>query len=152
MLECNNKDELLVFGSDLCCYKFKLHTLQEDKLSNLGQYLSNVIGCDVLGMSILNEENKYICVIYKNNKLAKVDISSFATKQMRFKLANSLSNSEVFDILTFKDDDVKLKLTVTDDRERIIDLKDITTKSTRNTQGVRVINWKNVNIKNIKIL
>lgn len=152
VLECNNKDELLVFGSDLCCYKFKLHTLQEDKLSNLGQYLPNVIGCGVLGMSILNEENKYICVIYKNNKLAKVDISSFATKQMRSKLANSLSNSEVFDILTFKDNDVKLKLTVTDDREKVIDLKDITTKSTRNTQGIRVINWKNVNIKNIKVL
>lgn len=152
VLECNNKDELLVFGSDLCCYKFKLHTLQEDKLSNLGQYLPNVIGCDVLGVSILNEENKYICVIYKNNKLAKVDISSFATKQMRSKLANSLSNSEVFDILTFKDEDVKLKLTVTDGREKVIDLKDITTKSTRNTQGIRVINWKNQEIKNIEIL
>ena len=152
VLECNNKDEVLIFGSDLCCYKFKLHTLQEDKLSNLGQYLPNVIGCDVLGVSVLDNSNKYICVIYKNNKIAKVDMSSFETKQMRSKLANSLSNNEVFDILTFKDDDVKLKLVVTDGRERIINLKDMTTKLTRNTQGVNIIKWKNMKIEKVEIL
>ena len=152
VIECNNKDELLVFGSDLCCHKFKLHTLQEDKLSNLGQYLPNVIGCDVLGMSILNEDNKYICVIYKNNKIAKVDLKSFETKQMRSKLANSLHNDEVLDIITLKDDDIQLKLTVTDRREKVVCVKDMVSKSSRNTQGVNVITWKNQTIEKVEIL
>lgn len=152
VIECNNKDELLVFGSDLCCHKFKLHALQEDKLSNLGQYLPNVIGCDVLGMSVLNEDNKYICVIYKNNKIAKVDLKSFETKQMRSKLANSLHNDKALDIITLKDDDIQLKLTVKDGREKVVCIKDMVSKSSRNTQGVNSITWKNQTIEKVEIL
>lgn len=152
VLECNNKDELLVFGSDLCCYKFKLYELEETKLSNLGLYLNKMINCEVLGISVLNDSNKFITVIYKNNKIAKVDLKSFETKQNRNKLAKSLNNNEVFDILTFEDTDKQLKLTVTDSREKIINLNEMITKSSRSTQGINVYTWKNQDIVKVEVI
>lgn len=150
IIESSNKDEVIFFGSDCNAYKFKLHTLSEDKLSNLGMYIKNEIGVDCLGMTVLNDTNKFILVVYKN-KVAKVDLESFKTKQMRSKLTKSLYNNEVVDILTFSEDR-NIEFTVSDGRTKIIDTKDMMVKQTRNTQGVSIYTWKNQEIKNVKIL
>lgn len=151
ILECSNKDELLVFCEDLCCYKFKLHDIEETKLSNLGQYLFNETKSKVLGMSVLNNVNKNMLVVYKNGSVANISLSGFETKQNRKSLSKSLHNSDVVDIITLVDD-IEIDLVVTDGRVKRVDTSELTLNKSRNSSGAKQYTWKNQEVVEVKIV
>lgn len=150
-LECKNSDEMLLLCQDLQCYKFKLHELEETKLSNLGEYMFNETKSKILGMSVINDEYKYVLVVYKNGSVAKISLDSYKTLQNRKVLSKSLSSDNVFGIYTLKND-LEVKITVTDNRFKIIDTKNITLNKSRGSNGSRQYTWKNQEIINVEIL
>lgn len=150
-LECKNKDELLVFCEDLNVYKFRLHEMEETKLSNLGQYLFNETKSKVLGMSVINPDYKYVVIMYKNGNIAKISLESYKTLQNRKVLSRSLNNYDILGILTIKDD-LELNIIVSDGRSKKIHTKDLIISKTRATNGKKIISWKNIQIKCIEIV
>lgn len=149
-LECTNKDELLIFCEDLNCYKFKLSDIEETKLSNLGQYMFNETKSKVLGMSVINPEYKYVIIVYENGNIAKISLDSYKTNQNRKVLSKSLNSPNVFGIYTIKND-LELNISVSDDRIKKIDTKELTLNKSRSSNGKKIITWKNVKIKSVEI-
>jgi DNA gyrase subunit A len=99
-----NNAELLIFGDDSCCHKIKISDIEETTNKALGVFIPSL--CEVkniVGSSVLDDIHKFIIISYNNNKIAKIDLSSF--KGNRRKLANSLSKTEkVIGMLTYKEE------------------------------------------------
>lgn len=136
-----NSGELVLFvGKD--AYKIRNSSLQDYKSGSFGEYLSNIteinIG-EVLGITMIDDNNKFILISYDNGKVAKVDLTSFKTKTNTKKLKNSLYNdAEVLEVLTFSGDE---EFVVINKKglEVVKNTKEMITKSSRNTQGVVVV-------------
>lgn len=150
ILNATNGSEIIFFGEDLNCYKFRLSELEETKLSNMGVYLPNIIDTKIIGMSTTNDLYKYILIIFNNNSIAKISLDSYKTKQNRKVLSKSLANNDVFDIITLEEDK-ELTITVSDGRTKTINTKDLTLNKSRSSSGSKQINWRNVNIINVDI-
>lgn len=150
-VECSNKDELLIFAEDLNCYKYKLHEIEETKLSNYGLYIKNEIKNNVLGMSIISDKYKYVLITYKDGNIAKISLDSYKTKQNRQCLSKSLYNKDVLFIHTLEDDcDIEIK--VSDGRIKTINTNELTINKSRSSSGKKIITWKNVSIESVNIL
>ena len=89
-------------------------------------------------------------VVYNNGNIAKINMESYKTKQNRQCLSNSLWNTDIFGVYMLKDD-CDINITVSDDRIKTINTSELTLNKARNSSGKKVITWKNVNIKEIKI-
>ena len=150
ILNTTNSSEIIFFGEDLNCYKFRLSELEETKLSNMGTYLPNMIDTKIIGMSTINDLYKYVLIIFNNNSIAKISLDSYKTKQNRKVLNKSLANNDVFDIITLEEDK-EITITVSDGRTKTINTKDLTLNKSRNSSGSKQINWRNVNIINVDI-
>lgn len=151
MLECNNKDEVLLFAQDLNCYKYKLYELSETKLSNIGQYLKNDIKQNILGMSVVSDKYKYVLITYNDGNIAKISLDSYKTKQNRQCLNKSLNNKEVLFIHTLEDDcDIEIK--VSDGRIKTINTNELTLNKSRSSSGKKIVTWKNVSIDSVNII
>lgn len=134
----SNKAELLIFsGTD--CFKLPLSKLEDMKPNVLGSYMPSVVGCKgIVGYSILDEKNKFILVSYANDKIAKVDLKSFETSTQRKKLSKSLNDVEVNNILTYESEGVFV-IVNKKEKEKEMKTNELTTKASRNTQGVNTI-------------
>ncbi|WP_294402485.1 DNA topoisomerase (ATP-hydrolyzing) subunit A [uncultured Clostridium sp.] len=135
--DATNKDEVVFFGDDLNAYKFKLYELEDNKLNSLGVYIKNLINVNVLGMTIVDDLNKFIVICYKD-RIAKVSSDSFKTITNRRKLTKSLFSKDVQNIITFNEDKL-LVIESTKGKVKEFNTKDIITKTTRSTQGIKVL-------------
>lgn len=100
-----NSADLLVFGSDKCCYRIKVSEIEESTRTVLGAFIKSLseIDCDIVGTSVLDDNHRFIIISYDNNKVAKIKLDSFSGN--RKKLANSLAkNANVVGILTFAEE------------------------------------------------
>lgn len=144
-----NSGELVVFsGTD--AYKIQISSLTDCKMSDFGDYIPAIIGVkDFVGFTIVDDKHKFIIVCYDNGKIAKVDLNSFRTATNRKKLSNSLfAGAKVLSIETFEcDKDIVVVCSFNKrDKENVINTSKISMKTSRATQGIKVLR----NIKYIK--
>jgi DNA gyrase subunit A len=104
IFETMNNAELLVFGKDKACYKIKVSDIEEVTPSQMGVFIPSLCEVkEIVGVSVLDGKNKFVIIVYDNNKVAKIKLSSFEGN--RKKLSNSLAaNLNVIGILTYADD------------------------------------------------
>lgn len=142
----NNSEVIIFAGTD--AYKIKTSSLKDCKISEFGEYIPAMIdNKNIVGYSVLDNKNKFMLICYDNEKIAKVSLDSFRTTTNRKKLSNSLyAEANVVKIETFEEDkDITVIQTIRGkEKETVINTKDITLKTTRNTQGIKVLK----NIKN----
>lgn len=103
--DTRNNCDLLVFGDDRAAYKIKISEIEESTNKALGTFIKSSceLAGNIVGTSVLDNNNKFIIIAYDNNKIAKITMDSFSGN--RKKLANSLAdNAKVVGILTFKDE------------------------------------------------
>ncbi|MFV0520733.1 MAG: DNA gyrase subunit A [Lachnospirales bacterium] len=143
-LDGTNKSELLFFTDSQNAYTLNAYDLPEQKASNLGDYLPNILGLE-------NEKIVHMCVIqgdyngfmlfgYENGKMAKVPILSY--KSSRKKLVNAYFNGEKLIFVKDIQEDVSLFLLRNDDKCLVTNSTLIPTKVTKNTKGVQILNLK----------
>lgn len=132
-----NSGEVVFYGDDLCCYKFNIHELEENKLNTLGVYIPNLIECGCLGMTVIDDYNQFVVMVYKN-RVAKVDINSYKTTTNRKKLKNSLYSKELIYAHTLKQDTV-LDLKTKKGKTKSIDTNKLNMKLKRDTQGTKIL-------------
>ncbi|HLO11538.1 MAG TPA: DNA topoisomerase (ATP-hydrolyzing) subunit A [Pseudoneobacillus sp.] len=99
-----NHAELLVFGSDSCCYKIKISEIEDTTNKALGAFIPSLCEVkEIVGTSVLDDQYKFIIIVYDNHKIAKIKLDSFGGN--RKKLSNSLAkNAKVIGMLSFKEE------------------------------------------------
>ncbi len=145
-IECSNKDELLFFTNFQQVYKAKVDDFIDTKASVLGEFvpakLEMVEGEQVVYMAVLNEYTGYMIFAFENGKIAKVDISAYATKTNRKKLINAYSNKSPLAQAIYLKEDTEIVLCSSAGRMLLVNTGAILPKTTKDTQGISAMKLK----------
>ncbi|SHH00960.1 DNA gyrase/topoisomerase IV subunit A [Tepidibacter thalassicus] len=156
-IEAKNKDELLLFSNKQNVYKLRLYEINDCKASSLGEYLTNILGLDenekIIYMCLSNNYDGYVICCFENGKIAKVEMSNYKTKTNRKKLVKAYSAKSKLIRMIYIKDDIDIILFKNNKKELVINTKDIDVQSTRNSQGIEVLNiGKRSKITDVKIV
>lgn len=148
-LETTNKVDVLMFSNKFNVYKAKAYDLPETKASVLGEYLNNLLDMDedesIVYMTATTDYTGYMLFAFENGKVAKVEMSSYATKVNRKKLINAYSDKSRLVGIRFIQQDTDIILTRDTDKALLFDTALILPKASKNTVGVQVFNLKKKN-------
>lgn len=150
-IECSNKDEIMAFTNKHQVYKAKVDDFTDTKASVLGEYVPAKLnmeeGEETVFITVFCEYKGYMIFIFENGKLAKVDMSSYETKTNRKKLINAFSDKSPLACAFYISEDKDIVICAENGRKLLLNTAVITSKSTKNTQGVQVIKLKKRNDK-----
>lgn len=145
-IECSNKDELLFFTNMRQVYKSHVDDFADTKASVLGEYVPGKLEMaedeQVIYMAVLSEYSGYMIFVYENGKLAKVDISAYATKTNRKKLINAYSAKAPLAQAIYIKEDTDIVLCSSSGRMLLINTAGILPKTTKDTQGISAMKLK----------
>ena len=145
-IECSNKDELLFFTNNHQVYKSKADDFADTKASVLGEYVPSKLDMDegeqVVYMAVLSEYSGYMLFAFENGKLAKVDMSAYATKTNRKKLINAYSNKSLLAGAIYIKEDTDIVLSSSGGRKLLINTAGILPKTTKDTLGIAAMKLK----------
>ena len=145
-LETTNKADLLFFSNKQNVYKVKAYDLNECKASSLGEYLNNMLGLDedesIVYIAATLDYSGYMLFGYKNGKVAKVDMQSYATKVNRKKLINAFSAKAELTSAMFIPEDKDIVVVRDNDKAMLLSSALIPSKATKSTGGIQVYNLK----------
>ena len=96
----------------------------------------------VVYMAVVSEYKGYMIFVFENGKLAKVDISSYATKTNRKKLINAYSNKSSLAGAMYITEDTDIVICSSSGRMLLLNTAAILPKTTKDTQGVAVMKLK----------
>ncbi|MCD7797657.1 MAG: DNA topoisomerase (ATP-hydrolyzing) subunit A [Clostridiales bacterium] len=151
-VECSNRDELLFFTNQCRVYKSKVDDFTDTKASVLGEYVPSKLEMaqdeQVVYTAVLSEYTGYMIFAFENGKLAKVDMSAYATKTNRKKLINAYSSKAPLAQAIYIKEDTELVLGSSAERFLLINTGAILPKSTKDTQGISAMKLK----KNQKVV
>lgn len=145
-VETGNKSELLMFSNHQNVYKVKCHDLPECKTSNIGEYLNNVLAMDsderIVYITVSNEYRGYMLFAFENGKIAKIDMSAYATKTMRKKLINAYNGKIPLIAAMYIEEDTDIVLVRDTDKAMLLNTSLIPEKQTKTTTGLTVYTLK----------
>ncbi len=145
-IECSNKNELLFFTNKRQVYKSKADDFSDTKASVLGDYVPSKLemGEDeqVVYMAVLSEYSGYMIFLFENGKLAKVDISAYATKTNRKKLINAYSEKSPLVQAIYIKEDTDIVICSSSGRRLLVNTAGILPKTTKDTQGISAMKLK----------
>lgn len=145
MESSNNRD--ILFFTDRCqVYKAKLSDFDDTKASVLGDYIPSKLcmeeGERATAMAVTRDYNGFMIFFFENGKVAKVEMSSYATKTNRKKLISAYSDKSPLVNAFYIPEDSEFLLSSSSGRMLILHSGAIQPKTTRNTQGVAVMTLK----------
>lgn len=145
-IECSNKDELLFFTNLQQVYKSRVDDFIDTKASVLGEFVPSKLemseGEQVVYMAVISEYTGYMIFAFENGKLAKVDISAYATKTNRKKLINAYSNKSPLAQAIYLKEDAEIVLCSSAGRMLLVNTGAILPKTTKDTQGISAMKLK----------
>ncbi|NSW91548.1 MAG: topoisomerase IV [Firmicutes bacterium] len=145
-IDARNKDDLLLFSSKHTVYKIKVHELEDHKASILGEYLINKLEMDedekIIYIVATSDYKGYLLFSFENGKVAKIDMSSYATKTNRRKLLNAYSDLSRLIHIMYIENDLELVAYSSIGKVLVFNTSAINSKTTRNSQGVQVLKEK----------
>ena len=144
--DATNAIDLLFFSDRYQAYKAKAADFEDSKTSLLGDYIPTKLGFDAgescLYMAATTDYKGYMLFFFENGKVAKVDLASYATKTNRKKLLNAYSDKSPLVAAYAVEEDADFVIRSTSGRLLIFSSGAIASKTTKNTQGVAVMNLK----------
>lgn len=144
--ETTNRAEFLVFTDQFQCYKSRLSDFDDGKASLLGDYLPQKLGFEpgenMAALVFCGDYKGFVLFFFENGKVAKVSLSAYETKTNRKKLTGAYSDKSPLVSVTALDQDSQMVLYSSDGRALIFSTAQLLPKTTRNTQGVAVMNLK----------
>jgi len=145
-LETRNKTDLLLFSNLGVVYKLKTHELSDSKASSLGDYLNNILKLEenekIVKMIATDDYKGHILFAYENGKMAKITLSSYATKTNRKKLANAYNTESPLIDMFYLEEDGDFAAFSSIDKVLVFNTSQINPKTTRDSQGVWVLKSK----------
>ncbi|MFA1509871.1 DNA gyrase subunit A [Priestia aryabhattai] len=138
-IDSSNRADILIFTDKHNTYKLKAHELSDTKLSNLGEFLPALLQLKdekILYVTTTVDYSESLLIGYESGKLAKILLSSYATKQNRKKLENTYNkDSQPLYWNTIKED-IDVGAISDIDKVIIMNTSNINAKSSKNTMGV----------------
>ena len=145
-VETHNKADLLLFTNKYNVYKTKIYEIPDCKASSLGEYLTNFLGLDtdekIIYITATDNYEGYMLFFYENGKGAKIDLSGYATKTNRKKLANAYYNGSPLIRMFFVTEDIELIAISSINKLLVFNTDSINVKTTKNSQGVQILTSK----------
>ncbi|MBQ8209984.1 MAG: topoisomerase IV [Clostridia bacterium] len=144
--DSSNAVQLLFFSDKCQTYKSRVCDFEDSKTSLLGDYIPTKLGFDSgeasVYMAATTDYKGYMLFFFENGKVAKVDMASYETKTNRKKLINAYSDKSPLVAAFMITDDTDFVIKSTSGRLLIFNSGAISSKTTKNTQGVAVMNLK----------
>ena len=147
-----NSDEILVFAGTEC-HKIPVKNLPINKPSEFGTFAKTFLDLqeNPVGIQVLNEENKFMFIVYEDGAVVKIDSKVYRTAQNRKVLVNSLrADSKVQFMTMIPNEDLMFKL-ITSKKSIVKSFSNLTTKSSRNSRGAKLFNGSIEKFENISI-
>lgn len=145
-IETHNKADLLLFSNEFVVYKTRIHELPDSKASQLGDYLSNILslepGEEIIKIHATDNYSGHFLFAYENGKMAKIPVSSYATKTNRKKLSNAYYAESPLVEMFFLEEDMEFAAFSSIDKVLVFNTSQINPKATRDSQGVWVLKSK----------
>ena len=145
-IESSNNHELLFFSDQCTVYKTHANDFKDTKTSVMGDYIPAKLGFaegeGTRYMAVLTEYVGYMLFFYENGKVAKVEMSAYATKANRRKLVGAYSDKSPLVAAYYVPADCEFILTSTSGRRLLLHTGAIAPKSTRSTIGVQAMTLK----------
>ncbi len=145
-VETRNKAELLLFSDRQTVYKLRIYDIPDCKASTLGEYLTNLLQLDegerIIYIISTDNYAGWVLFSFENGKSAKIEMSSYATKTNRKKLANAYSDTSALIDIRYLESDMDLVAFSNINKVLIFNTGNINPKTTRNSQGVQVMKEK----------
>ncbi len=145
-IDTHNKADLLLFSNKFNVYKTKIYDVPDCKASSLGEYLTNLLSLDndekIIYITATDNYEGHMLFFYENGKGAKIEMSSYATKTNRKKLANAYYDGAPLVRMMFLQEDMELIAASSIKKVLIFNTESINPKSTRDSQGVQVLTSK----------
>jgi DNA gyrase subunit A len=127
-------------------YKTRIHELPDSKASQLGDYLSNILslepGEEIIKIHATDNYSGHFLFAYENGKMAKIPVSSYATKTNRKKLSNAYYAESPLVEMFFLEEDMEFAAFSSIDKVLVFNTSQINPKATRDSQGVWVLKSK----------
>ena len=145
-IEATNNTELLFFTDQCQVYKTRASEFSDTKASVLGDYIPAKLGMDegenAVYMAVTGDYAGFMLFVFENGKMAKVEMSSYATKTNRKKLIGAYSDKSPLAAALYVPEDCELLLTSSAGRLLLFHTGSVQSKSSRSTQGVTVMTLK----------
>ena len=145
-IETTNNHELLFFGDQCSVYKSHADDFKDTKTSVMGDYIPAKLGFaegeGARYMAVLSDYSGFMLFFYENGKVAKVEMSAYATKTNRRKLVGAYSDKSPLVAMFYVPEDGEFVLTSTSGRRLLVHTGAIAPKATRSTIGVQVLTLK----------
>ena len=146
VVESSNAKELLFFTDKCQVYKTRASDFADSKASLLGDFIPTVLEFDEgekpMYMAVTDDFKGYMLFFFENGKVAKVDMSAYATKTNRKKLIKAYGAKSPLVAALYIREDLELVLTSSSGRMLLVNTAVITPKSTKDTIGVGVMTMK----------
>ncbi len=145
-VETGNNRDLLFFSDKGAVYKSHASDFKDTKTSVMGDYIPAKLGFDegetTCYMAVVQEYTGYMLFFFENGKVAKVEMSTYATKTNRRKLVGAYSDKSPLIAAFYVPEDSDFLLTATSGRRLLVHTGAIAPKTTRSTIGVQVMTLK----------
>lgn len=145
-IETHNKADLLLFSNRFNVYKTKIYDVPDCKASSLGEYLTNLLGLEndekIIYITATDNYEGHMLFFYENGKGSKIELSSYATKTNRKKLANAYYDGVPLVRMMFVNEDIDLAAASSIKKVLVFNTENISPKTTRASQGVQVLTSK----------
>ncbi len=144
--ESQNKNELLVFSDKQQVYKVRVHDFEDTKASVLGTYLPAFLEMDegenVKYLLDPGDYTGHVLFFYENGKVARVELSAYATKTNRKKLTGAYSDASPLVCILPLPAETEIALYSSEGRVVVFDTSLLAPKTTRTTIGVAAMTLK----------
>ncbi len=145
-VETTNKADLLFFTNKCQVYKSKANDFDMGKASVLGDFVASKLDMDdgetAISMIVTTDYSGYLLFFFENGRVAKVDLSSYQTKTNRKKLIKAYCEKFPLAYMRHITADCDLVLQSSAGRLLLINTGAISSKTTKDTQGICVFTMK----------
>ena len=144
--DTTNKTDLLLFSDKCNCYKMKTYDIALCKASEWGHYVPNLCemepGEKIVFVLPTADYAGDLFFMFDNGKAARVSLKSYETKTNRKKLINAYTDKLNLVQIKYLPQDEDMVVYSSLDKILIFNTSVMQTKTTKNTQGVAVMNMK----------
>ena len=144
--ETTNKTELVFFTDKAQAYKTRASAFDDTKASVMGDYIPAKLSFDegenVRCLVPTTDYSGHMVFFFENGKAAKVPMKSYETKTNRKKLAKAFSEKSPLVAAIFVQEEADILLRTSSGHALLFNTGMILPKSTRDSQGVQVINLR----------
>lgn len=141
--DASNKMEMLFFSDKQNVYKMRLNDIKDTKASAMGDYLPNLLNMEsgekIVYCTPTGTYDGFMLFAFKNGKIAKVDMQSYATKTNRKRLTGGYSDKAPLAGMMYIKEDMPVAAFSDNGKCVVFDTKDVLTKTSRTSQGIQVM-------------